>query len=159
MQCALGSLCSFFPFRFPAVPGQRQFSRNVCGQAVVNNDFERLYWEGDPVDNYAKAIRRINKHACYVKDPGVFYFGRKEVSKTDLANAIMDSTDLSLQDWLFSIRRRQYDRDDFIPTLHPDACPKNVLNIFEGLAIQHKDCKEADVHDCESLLKSMKDSL
>ena len=91
----------------------------------------RLYWEGDPVDNYAKAIRRINKHACYVKDPGVFYFGRKEVSKTDLANAIMDSTDLSLQDWLFSIRRRQYDRDDFIPALHPDACPKNVLNIFD----------------------------
>eukprot|EP01045_Picozoa_sp_COSAG04_P003987 COSAG04_NODE_169_length_21636_cov_32.919023_8_plen_160_part_00 len=71
----------------------------------------------------------------------------------------MDSTDLSLQDWLFSIRRRQYDRDDFIPTLHPDACPKNVLNIFEGLAIQHKDCKEADVHDCKSLLKFMKDSL
>ena len=51
-----------------------QFSRNVCGQAVVNNDFERLYWEGDPVDNYAKAIRRINKHACSIRASTIWAF-------------------------------------------------------------------------------------
>eukprot|EP01045_Picozoa_sp_COSAG04_P023395 COSAG04_NODE_2771_length_3604_cov_3.752354_2_plen_150_part_00 len=50
-------------------------------------------------------------------------------------------------------------KDDFIPTLHPHTCPRNVLNIFEGLATHYKDCKETHMHDCDGLLKPMQASL
>ena len=36
-------------------------------------------------------------------------------------------------------------------TVHPDATPPGVLNVFQGLAIQHKDCRDADVTDAQPL--------
>ena len=59
---------------------------------------------------------------------------------------------------MFSISRREYDRDDIIPTLNPEKIPKGVFNVFEGLAITYNDCKDSQ-HDVQPLLDVIKESL
>jgi len=135
------------------------FCKTVCQQAVVDHGFEKRYWAGDPDDTYARAIRLLNKQICYVRDPGVFLAGFLELSTRDVAEVIATRTNLTIQDWCYSIARREYDKDDFIPSLHPDACPSNVFNVFEGLAIQHKDCRDVDIADAKPLVDLIRDSL
>ena len=50
--------------------------------------------------------------------------GFEEKSRADIKDSIAARTHLTVDDWLFSIARREYDRDDFIPTLNPAKIPK-----------------------------------
>lgn len=64
-----------------------------------------------------------------------------------------------MPEWLYSKKRRQYGRDDFIPSLAEGACPDDVFNCVQGLAITHNDCKQVDVKDADGLMKFILGSL
>ena len=72
---------------------------------------------------------------------------------------IASRTHPTINDWLFSIEPTEYERDDFIPTLVPEAIPKGVINCFEGLAIQYTDCMSPNIANANPVLELLKESL
>lgn len=50
-------------------------------------------------------------------------FMKKQTQK-DSVDIIASRTHPTINDWLFSIEPTEYERDDFIPTLVPEAIPK-----------------------------------
>jgi hypothetical protein len=132
------------------------FARSVLGQSIVDDTFEAKYWESNPDDNYSRGIRLWNERVCFVKDPGVFYHGFTEMKDRDVADCMANVCDVSLAAWKFSAMRREYAKDDFIPTLAFGICPDDVFNVFQGLKITYADCREADVKDAEPLLQLMR---
>jgi hypothetical protein len=61
-------------------------------------------------------------------------------------------TDVTFDQWCASSQRRAYDRDVFVPSLVPELQNPKHYNRFQGLNIQYKDCRDADVSVCEPLL-------
>jgi hypothetical protein len=132
---------------------------SICGQALVDSDYENEYWRNSPNDNYSNAIRTLNKQICYIRDPGVYMEGFIEKTQKEVADLIASKSHLTIHDWLFCTQRREYERDDFIPTLVPESIPKGVFNVFQGLQIQYKDCKHVDVGHATKLIDMIRDSL
>ena len=63
-----------------------------------------------------------------------------ELKMQECRHQLADQTAVTLEQYMASSRCRRYEMDTFVPSLQYDGPD---FNHFQGLAIQHKDCKDA----------------
>eukprot|EP01049_Picozoa_sp_SAG25_P012747 SAG25_NODE_1795_length_2322_cov_113.568601_1_plen_686_part_10 len=141
-----------------------QLAQNMINAAPYDDDFENKFWKQQVQNRYTKGIELWNAHVAHIRSCGVFLYSENnnEPEELELKQIIFNmraKTAVTAQQWLASSKHRSYAKDVFVPTLHPDKQNDDHYNHFRGLAIQYKDCQNANKKACQPILDHIKNIL